>query len=279
MIEILNLDQLVPDSLLEGLSESAFNQILNAVADSARAEWIRLAMRELHTTQADYVAGIQPVNMQPGIATISLVGELPNLLEHGMDRQELHDTLLGPKVPTVPRGQRGKHKSADGGVYRAIPFRHSVPGTVGQVGPAMGSAYGKSKAVESAKRLGQEVYGGAKALKPTIGAPGGAMNYGERLETSTRTVPGAVKVPKLKRYHAVDIYKGMIKLQKTYERATQNYYLTFRTIALDGEGNKVGTSPWVRKATKGKKLSHEVSKFVREQAPLAFEAYVKGLIG
>ena len=104
MIEISDLTQLIPPHLKAGLSEGAVHEILYGIAEAARAEWIRLAGAEFFTTRRDYLAGIQPVSLQPGVATISLVGEIPNNLEHGQDEVSMHDTLLGSNVPLVPLG-------------------------------------------------------------------------------------------------------------------------------------------------------------------------------
>lgn len=279
MIEVSDLSKIVPAEVMKGLTEGAMTEVLFGLAEAARAEWIRLAGEEFFTTRRDYLAAIQPVSMRPGVATISLVGELPNMLEHGMPERNLHDTLLGPNVPLVPLGRKGKHPTKKGGVYRAIPFRHAGPTAGGAVGQPMGRPYGGSELVKDAKRLGKAVYNEAKKLEPTRSKPGGPTAWGGRLATSETGEEGTVKVPKLRPYHAVDIYAGMIRAEKKYQKATQYHYMTFRTIALDAEGNKVGSSPWVTKARPGSKLSEKVNAFVAEIAPKSFQAYVEGLKG
>lgn len=168
MIEIRGLDSLVPRALLAGLSEKALIEILFGIADAGRAEWVRLAGETYFTTRRDYIRGIQPVRLSPGVATISLVGDLPNMLEHGMESRDLHDTLLGPNVPLVPLGQRGKHPSKGGGEYRAIPFRHATPTAGGAVGQPMGRPYGKEGLVADAEKFGGRIYELAKQLNPTL---------------------------------------------------------------------------------------------------------------
>lgn len=281
MIEVRGLDALVPRALLAGLNEGAMTEILFGIADAARAEWVRLAGETYFTTRRDYVRGIQPVRLRPGVATISLVGDLPNMLEHGMESRDLHDTLLGPNVPLVPLGQRGKHPSKDGGEYRAIPFRQATPTAGGAVGQPMGRPYGKEGLVSDAKAFGERIYELAKGLNPTIGAPGGERKYGGRLGgEALQDVYREFKIPegKLRPYHAVDIYSGMIRSEKTYEsKKPQSFYMTFRTIAKDVGGNPVGSSPWVTKAREGDMLHKKVSAFVSEIAEDAVAAYVKAL--
>jgi hypothetical protein len=209
--------------------------------------------------------------MSPGQAVISLLGELPNLIEHGMAATDLRLTLLGPNA-------KGKKRAKDGHFYRAIPFRHAVPGGGGQqeaaeaqgskigqnVGPAMGSAYGG--VVADAKKLGRDVYRKASRLKASMGEPGTQTRWGKRL---AERVGGA---PLLKPHHATDIYAGMVRQEKTYKGTTQSQYTTFRTIS---EANPVG---WIRPATEGKHLAERVAPFIEEIAPRAFEAYITGLL-
>lgn len=278
MIEVVGLENMVPRALIAGLSDTALAEILYGLADAGRSEWVRLAGKTYFTTRRDYIAGIQPVRLRPGVAVITLAGELPNMLEHDTKKIELHDTLLGPNVPLVPLGQRGKHPSAGGGEYRAIPFRHATPRSGGAVGQPMGRPYTKSKYKADAKRLGKEVYALAKTLLPTVGGPGGVLRYGERLGGfGTEKAFEQIKVPKLRPYHAVDIYSGMIRSEKKYEKATQSFYVTFRTIAKDAKGQKVGSSPWIRGARKGDQLHKKVVAFIESIAEDAVKTYVEAL--
>lgn len=272
---------MVPRALLAGLTDTALTQILFNIADTARDEWVRLAGKTYFTTRRDYVKGIQKVRLRPGVATISLVGELPNMLEHEMPSQKLHDTLLGSNVPLVPLGQRGKHPSADGGEYRAIPFRHATPTAGGAVGQPMGRPYSKEGLVTDLKAFGEEIYSLAQQLAPTKGGPGGERKYGGRLGgEALENVYKAFNIPegKLRSSHAVDIYSGMIRSEKTYEsKKPQSFYMTFRTIAKGPDGRPRNTSPWVTKSRKGDMLHKQVATFIAEISEDAVKAYVKAL--
>lgn len=275
MIEVSNLENIVPSEVMALLSDEAVQVILMDIADAARAEWIRLAGEAFFTTRRDYIAGIQPVMIEGHRATIALLGVLPNLLESGQDEVDMHDTLLGPNVPVVPVGQRGKHESKDGGYYRAIPFRHATPGAGGAVGNPMdrpgGRPYGAPAAIADAKKLGRQIYKAAKKLAGTKSDPYGKTSYGGRLP--------AGMAPKLRPYHATDIYAGMVRAEKTYAKATQSQYVTFRTIAVGPAGEPKGSSPWIRPATPGKFLAKQVNSFVATLAPQAFSAYVGAIEG
>ena len=269
MIEILNMENLIPPGILDGINDAAVNEILLDIADAARAEWIKIAQKELFSSRRDYIQGIMQVRFKPGVAVITLVGVLPNLIENGMDEMDMHDTLLGPGVEVSPPGSPGKHVRKDGGYYRAIPFRHGTPRSGGAVGAPMGKPYGGHDAIDDAKKLGRHIHETAKKLAASTSSPDGGMAYGGRLPEGL--------APKLRPYHATDIYAGMVREEKTYKKATQNQYTTFRNIAVDGSGQPVGSSPWIRPRTPGKFFVQKVNQFVQKIGPQAFQAYVESL--
>jgi len=279
MIEILNLESLIPIEVLTALDPNAVKAVLRDVVDGARDYWIQLASKEFHTTKSEYIRGIQQVQwLSDDVAMISLVGVLPNLLERGMPATDLHDTLLGPQVPTAPLGQPGKHPRKAGGFYRAIPFRHRTPGQ-GAHGVPMGQAYA-SMMGQASKKLGKDVYNAAKKLEATVTDPyTKRTKWGGRLDTKQIMHKGQqVFLPKLREYHATDPYAGMVRMEKTYRQATQSSFMTFRTISVDASGTGVGSSPWIRQATPARNLASKVAEHVASRlAPMAFEAYVKGI--
>ena len=266
MIEPKTIEIALPIPLLANLNDQSVADILRDIADGAYREWSRLASQELHTTRQAYIAGIVEPAYGPGMATISLVGDLPNVIEQGMPETDLRTTLLGPNA-------KGRKQAKEGHYYRAIPFRHATPTnapTMGQnVGIMMGKAY--SGIVADAKKLGRDVYRKAKRLAPSVGKPGDTTKWGKRL---AERVGGA---PLLKSHHATDIYAGMARMEKVYGSkatgavVTQSQYMTFRTIS-----EKV-TVGWIRPATEGKHLAEKVADYVAEIAPAAVTAYVDGL--
>jgi hypothetical protein len=279
-IEVLNIESLIPLELVYALDERAVKVVLADIMAAARDFWITQAGRTFHTTKQTYIQGIQEVEwLGEDTARISLVGVLPNILEQGMGQRDLHDTLLGPNVPVAPLGQPGKHPRKEGGYYRAVPFRHRTPGQ-GAHGTPMGMAHEKMLGSEWARELGKDVYKAAQNLEASVTDPYTKQTkWGGRLDTrQLANKKGSVYVPKLKESHAVDPYQGMVRMEKTYEGATQSSYATFRTISVDGEGKGVGSADWVRPATTGKFLAHQVAEHVATRlAPQAFEAYVRGL--
>jgi len=277
MIDVLDLTKIVSAEMIAVMSEEIADPILRNIAEGARDKWVQLAAREFRTTRQDYIEGLQPVVFGKGQAVISLVGVLPNLLENGMDATDMHETLLGSSVPVVPKGQRGKHMAEDGGVYRAIPFRHSTPGASGALAQAMGRVSGNFKDSAAGKRLSElatSVYKQAKKLEPTKTDPYGNVIRGGSLDTSS------LDIPLLASHHSTDIYSGMIKSQKFYRSSVQNQYVTFRMISVDKEGKPRGANgdqKWLRPATQGAHLREKVAAYVRRIAPGAIAAYVEGL--
>jgi hypothetical protein len=273
MIEV-TAESLIPLNLLPRFTRQQINGFVQDMADAARAEWVKLGSQIDSSMRNDYVRAIQPgPKVQGGVARVVLVGSVANMLEHGAPQQDMRDFLLGPEVPVVPRGMRGKHEAEEGGYYRAIPFRHATPGaSAGAVGQEMGSAYEGHEGVENAKKLGREVYGEARQLGATKSAPGRGTAYGERLPEGM--------APKLRDYHATDIYAGMVREEKTYEQATQSQYVTFRTISThrtNEAGERVrATEKWIRGPIRARKLAEQVAIFVERIAPRAIEAILGG---
>lgn len=269
----------VPASLLAGLSQEALTQVARNIADGARAHWVGMAKEELQTSRRDYIRGIQPTTTGTGTATVALLGVLPNVIENGMPATDLRKTLLGPSVPVAPEGMKGKRETLKGNeFYRAIPFRHQAYGTAGTKAPPMGSAY--EKAEEGAGILGKDIYKAAKALAPTVSDPyTGKVDYGERLP--------AELTGKLKPHHKSDIYAGMIREEKTYERATQSSYMTFRmiathrTIRVPGKGKRKrrirvkSTVGWQRRATEGVRFAEKSAEHASSIATGAIKTYLE----
>ena len=277
MIIEVDLSGIVPVEL-QGLSPLAFEPLLQDIAEAARDKWISVAGAELRTSRRDYLESIQAVEFKRGVATIALVGRLANIIEEGMAEVDLRDTLLGPNVRISPEGEYGKHlvirPTGEVGYYRAVPFRHGTPDSGGAVGMPMGGVSGPvakeqgADFVEKFAQLGRDVYGEAKKLKATVSDPYKGTKWGGRLTASDMEKLG---VPKLKPQHAVPIFQGMVRERKTYEKARQTQYMTFRTIST------LVPTGWIRPATEGRHYAKKVSEYVQQMAPAALESYVEGM--
>jgi hypothetical protein len=250
------------------LTKDVVSTLLDNIMQSARNHWIKIAKEDDSHLKLDYLRGIQPINVnnRKGTWTVSLVGELPHLLEDGSPELDMRDTLLGPNVPVVPLGDRGKHLSKNKQFYRAIPFRHTGPSSGSVVGQAMGSAYQGMLGIKEAKKLGRKVFKNARELGESTTERISSFYktaWGDRLKA------GAGGVGKLKEHHTTDIYAGMVRLSKTYEKATQSQYMTFRTIST---AKRVG---WIRKPIEARHYAEKVRLFVDDLLPKAIHAFIE----
>lgn len=273
-VEVNVINIAMTQKLFAQLDQGAFNAVLAQVAAAARDKWIQLASKQLNSTRADYVAGIQEVQLKDNVATIALVGQLPNMVEHGWPGGDMRDWMLSESAPH----QDSIKTNQQGGRYRSIPFRHQTPGTRGTAGTAMGMSYQDHAIETNHKALGSRVHNAIKKL--TAGTPlrtkttGGAAVKGAHLRKS---------IAKLKPHHTANIYEGMIKKTQKIQKlnqvtghmvaATQNTYMTFRTISED---SPIG---WHHPGITAVHLADEVVGYVQKVAPKAFNAYVRGLQG
>ena len=271
MIQVQEIDALIPQEMTAGLRPEAITVVLANIAVAARNHWIRLASDDPSSFRDDYIDGIQDVSVRPGTAVIALVGEVPNMLEDGRTNEDMRDFLLGPEVPVTPVGERGKHRNAEGGYYRAIPIRHMTPGARQA---AMGSAYTSVMAEADAKKLGQEVYKAAKALASLMTAPGGEKAYGGE-PNQPRRLPAGVGGAMPLKHHKTDIYAGMIREEKVYGPGTkgrpQAQYFTFRTISTSVKEGWFRTIP-------ARHFAQKVADFASREAPKAFRAYLESVV-
>jgi hypothetical protein len=218
-------------------------QFLQGLGAAARQHWTRLAQRELRSTSRDYVAGIQDVVHGDRTVAITLHGLLPNMIENGWPGGDMRTWMLqSPKAKATARGGR----------YLVVPFRHGSPGTGGRnVGAAMP----------------QSVHDVAKKLAPTQTAIGGGKTqWGGRLHLGMKMKQAARDElsTKKREWHSASIYMGMVRQQKTYQRATQSQYTTFRTISTRTEH----TDPrsWMHPGIGAKKLAPRVQDHIAKIA-------------
>ena len=209
------------------------------------------AARKLNTSRADFLKGLQAPDFEVDgnevRMRIDLEGRLPNMLEHGVGPYDLRATMLQP-------GRPGVKMSASGHLYRVVPFRHGGPNSKGHSGTPMGAQLGPrdpesmSRAHrtgllsgQDARLAGHAARRQAKQLGATRSAPGAGVQWGDSLPEGT--------APKVRARHATDLFAGMYRLEKTYERSTQDSFVSFRVISsnpnthrFDSDGRRGGHS-------------------------------------
>jgi hypothetical protein len=247
-----------PDDLINALNlptqESMMEKAM-VLADLARAEIIRLAKEKLHTSERDYVANVQPVQVQGKTVQIILTGVFPNMVEQGWAPHDLRDTVL--------RSAKA-HTSKEGYKYMSIPFRVNMPGASGRNGDVLGEAFAKNQSALKGRTLKgwqQETAAKAKALAPSVAAQG-RMKWGGRLSEADGG-------PKLRERHATGLYTGMYRVQKTYDKTSQNTYGTFRTISTNPDSIRSdgGGQNWSHPGIEARGLFDMANQYVARMVP------------
>lgn len=273
MAEYLDPADLVSIPELAGVAGVSKSFNLKKAAQVARSRLVVLARQRLFTSARDYVKAIQPMRLERGAGgveryVIEVLGSLPWMVEHGMAAWDLRQTILKP-------GTRRLKVSKEGYLYVSIPFMHMGPNASGRNAPAMGSQYTEatlradSRAFRgdldktAARTMGRAVFRDAGKLAPTLSSVGGGkVQYGGRL------APGSGGADLLRERHVTDIFAGMIREEKTYEKATQSTFTTFRTISNNPES--------MREDEGGKNWTHP-GITARHLVPEA-KAYMEGLL-
>jgi hypothetical protein len=182
-----------------------------------------LAGQGLRSTRNEYLQSIVVLSDGPLQNTIALTGRLAPMLELGATAYDMKQGLLA--------SSRVKY-TKDGKPYLTVPFRHGTPGALGE--NAAFSSIMPAEIYRAVQRLaaytsqpGQSPSGGQALRTPP--AP-----YNQRQIRPTITQNTGVLTPaQLAAYqHASPQYAGLRREEKTYERATQSQYVTFRRVSL-----------------------------------------------
>lgn len=224
------------------------DRLLRGIGAVVQQRWVSLAQQSLHSTARDYVAGIQPVEVSNRVARVVLVGVMPNLVEHGMSAFDLRTTLLGP-------GAKNAKTAKDGSRYNTVPFGHGTPGSGGH---------------NVGRPMPQSIHAVAKRLTPSVSRPEGGTQWGGRIHHGMRmsSAARAILNTKEKPWHWGSTYLGMVKQQKTYAKATQNKFTSFRRISSNVSRGK---QHWLHPGIRARNLAVRVQ---RDMGPI-----VKALLG
>lgn len=228
------------------------SRFVGGLASAARTRIVGMAQSSLKTSARDYIAGVTEVEMKGKVATIALTGVVPNMVENGWPATDLRLTLLGPGAKNAKTGK-------DGSRYNTVPFRHGTPGSSGR---------------NVGRQMPKSIHAVAKTLAPTLSRPGkiegrgGATTvYGQRLNEGMPMSSAARKLltTKMKPWHAMSIFKGMIREEKTYGSATQSKYTTFRRISTNvRRGKEHWLHPGIKAHSFFPKAQREIERVARD---------------
>lgn len=185
---------------LTNLLENAASRAVRDTADIVKLEWEKIAKQKLRTAYLDYYAGLnQPNSLEfpdPFTAVITMRGRWANMLETGFPA---FDMKRGFK-----QSEKAK-RTAKGGWYLTIPFRHLTPGSIG---------------VGGGTPMPMDIYRQAKNLLP-----------GQRLTGTEAKYPPQMSWTLY--LNKSGIYENMIRNVKVYSEsgARQGTYYTFRRVS------------------------------------------------
>lgn len=244
-------------------------QKMHQIAEMSWYEWIRLAQTELKSTSADYISGLTPIMKEGKELAIYLRGWLPNAIENGLEPYDMKPGLLHG-----PHAKMGKN-----GPYNTVPFRHGTPGTTGRNVGAPMPVTGTTKT----GRPQSLVYNAARKLEASVELPGGKTKWGGKtggFEVKKGSGVGLGQRTQLPQEGVTfkdgskswtpgrpgaytwksSPYEGIYKISKTYEKVTQNQYISFRRVSTNSDSNA-----WWHPGIIAKRFLDRVEQFAREQ--------------
>lgn len=191
-----------------GIDDQLSPQVVGAIQASMqtslaiiRDRWQTSVQNKLNSTRPLYLMGLNfdsiqyPYENNAFSGAVVLRGQLPNMLEEGFPD---FDMKIG-----FSKSKKIKKKD-NGGWYLTVPIRHSTPGSF---------MYGQA--------MGKDVYGVAKKLNAYKSGQGNArLNW-----------PGAGDVSWKGYQRKTNNYNGMVRIVKSYQKATQSQYMTFRRVS------------------------------------------------
>lgn len=265
LIDIDVPEQLPPEiqTLLDD-PEALIEAVLDDVSESALLKWRTLASQQLHTSKADYLDALQPIETRPGERVLSLVGWLAEAVETGLESYDLKVVLL----------RNAKRRSAAGHRYQAIPFRHATPGaSTGQAGVQMGARYGPVHK-QSLATPGALSQGAAAVLGKKV------YSFAKKLRGNKRLAPGTGGAKRLAAWHTTDLYAGMTKRSQKRpggKRQTAGY-MTFRMVSENPAIANV-QDKWLHPGIQGRHLADQVADHAAALVTPAIQMAVSKAIG
>ncbi len=262
-----------------GLSDEDLARRVGRLARLARTHWVTLSHRRLFTSQREYTQGIQEVEHEGMGASITLLGDVANMVEQGAVAYDLRDTILrGEKQGHVRWNAEKTHR------YAHIPFRSMTATATGRNAPILGEtfaalpkghqdpsrAFRGTMSPAGAAAYAASIYAVAKDLSPTTTTPAVGQqprrtNWGDSIKPSTATAT-------LRPRHAGPLYAGMYRLGKGYDKAEQGQYRSFRTISENPESFRKdsGGLNWTHPGITARRLLDSVLSYLQEVGPTRF---------
>lgn len=232
-------------------------QAVRAVAQQLESNWKEAVQRSnLWSGEKDkYAATITTQSTGPFSALVQSNYDHDEEIESGRPAYDLKQMLQ-----TSQKTRQGK----GGKKYLIIPFRHNVPGAEGgQAMPA--NIYQQAFALTASRVTGTgtrpaQMLPGLSGIRQMRTVATRSYQWGGRLPAGL--------APKLKDFHATDIYASMVRMDTTTPGGSRySSYMTFRTM-------KEGSAKWILPPKEGLRL---VEKVTSDMRPLAEKVFVEAL--
>lgn len=222
-----NFDEfIITKEQAHAMTESALEDITNSFISAWKAE----AKQALKGTRQDYVNSIKRIDKGRFEKAVVLVGQFNNMLEMGCSPFDMKAGFM--------KSTKKKIK-ADGGWYLTIPFRFATPNALGESSVFSG-------------KLPQEIYAIAKKLSPTTESKQGGTLSLQDIPKSLQSIGVRKAVGGFGQYeHKNNIYEGLQRNEKTYEKSTQSTYTTFRRVS-----DKSNALAWIHSGIKAYDLAN-----------------------
>lgn len=245
------------DSIINEQVFPLLGQAVRAVAQQMQSNWQEAVQRAaLWSGEKDkYAASITWQSTGPFSAVVQSDYVHDEEIENGRPAYDLKQMLqTSQKTRQFKNGKK----------YLIIPFRHNVPGAdAGQAMPA--PIYAQARELTPSRVTGQ-------GTRPARMLP---SKTGQRqmLSVATRTYSWGGRLPaglapKMKSYHATDIYASMVRFDTTTPGGGRHSsHMTFRTMVE-------GSSKWILPPKEGLRLAEKVTTDMR---PLAEKVFIEAL--
>lgn len=233
-----DLSEVLADYSIKKSDADVLNSlIVQSLSDAVIFHWREEASKNLGSSRAGYKNGIQLIEIDDKSAVIALIGVFNNMLENGAVPFDIKQGMAN--------STKRKLKKSGDGWHITIPFRWGTP-----------NASVDNEAFSGI--MPEEVYEIAKDLVETTTNPKKKIVYGERLDE--KDLSKQLQKPKTRSAygsfgaytHKSSIYEGITRQEKTYEKATQSTYFSFRRVSDLSDPNS-----WIHPGFTAKNLAEK----------------------
>ena len=216
-------------NLMSASAEVMTKQVLDDITNEFIRNWKIQAKNRLHSTRDEYLNSIVQVESGRLKNVVALIGQLPNMLEFGVQPFDLKQGFSqGKKVKL----------SKNGGWYLTIPFRFATPGALGESEVFNGGVLPNEVYRILKNQAGRKtsVGGGSSPSHPIAFSqlPQQHQPKKKTLGIASNAITG---IGFGSYTHKTPIFQGVVRNEKTYERANQSKYSSFRRVSNNSDPN------------------------------------------